>query len=60
MENFNQYSLVYKHKNFSKKKVISLKNIAYRSFYLRIKTIYILLNYIKKLIKNPISFLTSK
>ncbi len=49
MEKFNQYNLVFKHKNFDKNKINRLKSIAYKSFYLRFQTIYILIFYIKNI-----------
>lgn len=42
-EKFNQYNLVFEHKNLSKDELIQLKNFSYLSFYLDIKKILMIL-----------------
>ena len=49
MEKFNQYNLVFKHKNFDKGKINKLKSIAYKSFYLRFQTLYLFIFFIKNI-----------
>ena len=39
MEKYNQYNLVFKHKNLDNKKINKLKNYGYRQFYFRLKKI---------------------
>ncbi len=43
MEKFNQYNLTFSHKNLDNKKIIELKNYAYKKFYFRLKNIPIIL-----------------
>ena len=45
LEKFNQYNLVFDHKNLNDKKIIELKNFAYKKFYFRLKNIPIFLKY---------------
>lgn len=52
MESFNQYNLVFKHNNFNQDKINQLKSLAYKNFYFRFKTFYILLFYLKNLFLN--------
>ena len=48
-EKFNQYNLIFKHKNFSKEDITRLKNLAYKSYYFRIKTIRLIFFFLKNL-----------
>ena len=42
MEKFNQYNLIFEHKNLNNEKIIKLKNYAYKKFYFRFKNIPII------------------
>lgn len=48
MENFNQYTLVFKHKNLTKIQVEKLKSLAYFKFYFNLKKIIQILKYFLK------------
>ena len=48
MENFNQYTLVFKHKNLTKTQIEKLKSLAYFKFYFNFKKIIQILKYILK------------
>jgi len=41
-EKFNQYNLVFKHKNLDSLQILKLKELAYKKFYLRLNNIYII------------------
>ena len=45
LENFNQYNLIFKHKNLSQKEIINLKGLAYFKFYFNFKKIIQILKY---------------
>ena len=45
LENFNQYNLIFNHKNLSKKEISNLKSLAYFSFYFNFKKIIQILKY---------------
>ncbi len=42
MEKFNQYNLIFEHKNLNNEKITKLKNYAYKKFYFRFKNIPII------------------
>ena len=44
-ENFNQYKLVFKHKNLSEEQIEKLKSLAYYKYYFNIKKIFTILKY---------------
>lgn len=48
MENFNQYTLVFKHKNLTKTQIEKLKSLAYFKFYFNFKKIIQILKYFLK------------
>ncbi len=48
LENFNQYNLVFKHKNLSKKNINDLKSLAYFKFYFNFKKVIEVLKYFIK------------
>ena len=48
LENFNQYSLTFKHKNLSKKNINDLKSLAYFRFYFNFKKIFQIIKYFLK------------
>ena len=48
LENFNQYTLTFKHKHLNEKKIEYLKSLAYFKFYLNIKNIIKILKYFIK------------
>ncbi len=45
LENFNQYNLIFNHKNLSRKEISNLKSLAYFSFYFNFKKIIQILKY---------------
>ena len=45
LENFNQYNLIFKHKNLSRKEITNLKSLAYFKFYFNFKKIIQILKY---------------
>tara|TARA_X000000368_G_scaffold413894_1_gene402750 strand:+ start:3446 stop:4822 length:1377 start_codon:yes stop_codon:yes gene_type:complete len=48
LENFNQYNLIFKHKNLSRKEITNLKSLAYFKFYFNFKKIIQILKYFIK------------
>ena len=40
LENFNQYNLIFKHKNLSRKEITNLKSLAYFRFYFNLKKFF--------------------
>ena len=51
LEQFNQYNLVFKHKNLNNINIRNLKNYGYKKFYLRLKKLPILLSSLLSFIK---------
>ena len=51
LEKFNQYNLVFNHKNLDNKKIMDLKNFAYKKFYLRLKNVPIFFKYACSLVR---------
>ena len=45
LENFNQYNLIFKHKNLSRKEITNLKSLAYFRFYFNFKKVLQILKY---------------
>ena len=45
LENFNQYNLIFKHKNLSEKEITNLKSLAYFRFYFNLKKVLQILKY---------------
>ena len=45
LENFNQYNLIFKHKNLSSKEITNLKSLAYFRFYFNFKKVLQILKY---------------
>jgi len=50
-EKFNQYNLVFKHKNLNQEKINKLKNFAYRKFYLRLTNLLIAFKFFSSFLK---------
>ena len=48
LENFNQYNLIFKHKNLSRKEITNLKSLAYFRFYFNFKKVFQILKYFIK------------
>ena len=51
LEKFNQYNLIFDHKNLDNEKITKLKNYAYKRFYFRFKNIPIIFKSFLSLIR---------
>ena len=50
-ERFNQYNLVYDHKNLNNSNIIKLKNLGYRKFYFKFKNLFTVLKSFSSLVR---------